>query len=217
MAVRSEGEFELVLGNRQLFSVLGIVVILLGIFFAMGFFAGKSVGQAAANSGLPARHAGEQNPLVAETPQTTSPATAPAVPAQTAATPAAAPAEDTAEKDTSSKKTSEKSTANTKKEAAAAAAKEATLAEKPVVQRGSDQVVMPASGSYLQVASTRLSEAQSLAALLRKHGFHAVLAESPKAELVRVLVGPFSSPEATTEARAKLKSLDISKPYPVKY
>jgi cell division septation protein DedD len=76
---------------------------------------------------------------------------------------------------------------------------------------------VPAAGSYLQVASTRLSEAQSLAALLRRHGFHAVLAESPKAGLVRVLVGPFSSSEATTEARAKLKNLDIAKPYPAKY
>jgi len=211
MAVRSEGEFELVLGNRQLFSVLGIVVILLGIFFAMGFFAGKSVGQASANATAP-RHAGDQNPLVVESPQGTPPAAAPAPAVAAESEPATVPPADSS---TSTKK-EEKSAAREKKEAAAAKKAEAPPA-KPTASKGVDQVVAPAAGSYLQVASTRLSEAQSLAALLRRHGFHAILAESPKAELVRVLVGPFSSPEATTEARAKLKSLDISKPYPVKY
>jgi cell division protein FtsN len=209
MAVRSEGEFELVLGNRQLFSVLGIVVILLGIFFAMGFFAGKSVGQASANNAAP-RHAGDQNPLVVDSPQSTPPAATPAPPVTAEPEPAAAPPSD------SSTKKEEKPAVPEKKDAAAAKKAEPPAA-KPVASKGGDQVVAPAAGSYLQVASTRLSEAQSLAALLRRHGFHAVLAESPKAELVRVLVGPFSSPEATTEARAKLKSLDIAKPYPVKY
>jgi cell division protein FtsN len=208
MAVRSEGEFELVLGNRQLFSVLGIVVILLGIFFAMGFFAGKSVGQASANNAAP-RHAGDQNPLVVDSPQSTPPAATPASPVAAEPEPSAAPPAD------SSKKKEEKPAVQEKKEAAAKKAEPPSA--KPVASKGADQVVAPAAGSYLQVASTRLSEAQSLAALLRRHGFHAVLAESPKAELVRVLVGPFSSPEATTEARAKLKSLDIAKPYPVKY
>lgn len=42
MPERSEGEFEFTLGNRQLFSVLFIVVVLLGLFFAMGFLAGRS-------------------------------------------------------------------------------------------------------------------------------------------------------------------------------
>ncbi|MDR3719744.1 MAG: SPOR domain-containing protein [Bryobacteraceae bacterium] len=208
MAVRSEGEFELVLGNRQLFSVLGIVVILLGIFFAMGFFAGKSVGQASANNAAP-RHTGDQNPLVVDSPQAAPPAATPAPPVTAEPEPAAAPPID------SSTKKEEKPAVSEKKEAAAKKAE--SSAAKPVASKGADQVVAPAAGSYLQVASTRLSEAQSLAALLRRHGFHAVLAESPKAELVRVLVGPFSSPEATTEARAKLKNLDIAKPYPVKY
>jgi cell division septation protein DedD len=206
MAIGSEGEFELVLGNRQLFSVLGIVVILLGIFFAMGFFAGKSVGQASANS---ASRPIEQPPLVVDSPQN-APATAP-----TAAPPATAEPVNTSDKDVTSK-AEEKPSSHETKEAASPKKQEPPPA-KPAPSKGSDQVVKPAPGSYLQVASTRLSEAQSLSALLKKHQFHVVLAESPKAELVRVLVGPFSSAEATTEARAKLKSLDIAKPYPVKY
>jgi len=210
MAVRSEGEFELVLGNRQLFSVLGIVVILLGIFFAMGFFAGKSVGQASANAAATPGHPADQNPLVVDSPQSAPPAAAPASAVPAESEPAAAPPSD------STSKKAGRLAAHEKKEPVPVK-KADSPAAKPAATKGSDQVVTPAAGSYLQVASTRLSEAQSLAALLRRHHFHVVLAESPKADLVRVLVGPFSSPETTTEARAKLKGLDIAKPYPVKY
>lgn len=209
MAVHSEGEFELVLGNRQLFSVLGIVVILLGIFFAMGFFAGKSVGQAAAGS-AGARHAAEQNPLVVDSPQSTPPAATPAATVPAEPEPAA-----TTATESSAREAEQSATVEKKKESAAA--KKAELPPKPVASKSSDQIVEPADGSYLQVASTRLSEAQSLAALLRKHQFHVVLAKSSKPELVRVLVGPFSSPEATTEARAKLKNLDIANVIPRKF
>lgn len=38
----SQREFELVLGNRQLFSLLFIVFVLLGVFFAMGYMMGRS-------------------------------------------------------------------------------------------------------------------------------------------------------------------------------
>jgi type IV secretory pathway VirB10-like protein len=210
MAIRSEGEFELVLGNRQLFSVLGIVVILLGIFFAMGFFAGRSVGQASANSTATSQRPIDQAPPVADSPHDATPASPPAAPDPAASEPIPAPEKDVA------RKAEEKPAAHGKKEPAALKKEEPPTA-KPASSKSSEQVVKPAAGSYLQVASTRLSEAQSLAALLRKHQFHVVLAESPKAELIRVLVGPLSTPEATMEARAKLKSLDIAKPYPVKY
>ncbi len=39
---KDDGEFELVLGNRQLVSVFLIVVILLGVFFSMGYIVGRS-------------------------------------------------------------------------------------------------------------------------------------------------------------------------------
>ena len=44
MAGRDDGEFELILGNKQLLSVLFIVIVLLGVFFAMGFLAGRTTG-----------------------------------------------------------------------------------------------------------------------------------------------------------------------------
>ena len=42
MPKNDEGEFELVLGNRQLLSVFAIVVILLGVFFSMGYVVGRN-------------------------------------------------------------------------------------------------------------------------------------------------------------------------------
>ena len=42
MPQNEEGEFELVLGNKELLSVLFIVVVLLGVFFAMGYVLGKN-------------------------------------------------------------------------------------------------------------------------------------------------------------------------------
>lgn len=45
MPRNEEGEFELVLGNRQLLSVFFIVVILLGVFFAIGYIVGTSAGR----------------------------------------------------------------------------------------------------------------------------------------------------------------------------
>src|ERR1700744_1611647 len=44
MAKNEDGEFELILGNRQLLSVFFIVVILLGVFFTMGYIVGHNSG-----------------------------------------------------------------------------------------------------------------------------------------------------------------------------
>src|SRR5882724_11870983 len=44
MAKNEVGEFELVLGNKQLLSVVFIVVILLGVFFTMGYIVGRNSG-----------------------------------------------------------------------------------------------------------------------------------------------------------------------------
>ena len=42
MPKNEDGEFELILGNRQLLSVFFIVVVLLGVFFTMGYIVGRT-------------------------------------------------------------------------------------------------------------------------------------------------------------------------------
>ena len=42
MAHNDEGEFELVIGNRQLLLVFGVLLVLLGVLFTMGYLIGKN-------------------------------------------------------------------------------------------------------------------------------------------------------------------------------
>lgn len=42
MPRNEEGEFELMLGNKEMLSVLFIVIVLLGVFFAMGYVVGRN-------------------------------------------------------------------------------------------------------------------------------------------------------------------------------
>jgi cell division septation protein DedD len=80
-------EFEMVLGNKQLFSLLFIVFVLLGVFFAMGYVMGRNSGplETAGRASEPARSESEppavQRPSPTEesqvsTPVATKPATA---------------------------------------------------------------------------------------------------------------------------------------------
>ena len=42
MPKTEEGDFELLIGNKQLLTVFFVVVILLGVFFTMGYIVGKN-------------------------------------------------------------------------------------------------------------------------------------------------------------------------------
>src|SRR5579875_3583368 len=76
MAKNEDGEFELVLGNRQLLSVFFIVVVLLGVFFTMGYIVGRN--------SEPAPPRREAKPMVVDT---AAPAPAPSSPAEAASAP----------------------------------------------------------------------------------------------------------------------------------
>src|SRR5438094_5853337 len=47
---KTDGEYELVLGNRQLLSAFFIIVILFGVFFTMGYVVGRNSAPASAAS-----------------------------------------------------------------------------------------------------------------------------------------------------------------------
>src|SRR5689334_16466297 len=65
MPKNEDGEFELILGNRQLMSVFFIVVILLGVCFALGYKVGQNASPVAVSDSVSRR--AESKPLV-ETP-----------------------------------------------------------------------------------------------------------------------------------------------------
>ena len=180
MPKNEEGEFELILGNRQLLSVFFIVVVLLGVFFTMGYIVGRNSGPAAnvdiASAGKP-----EVKPLVVESP-------APKTEPPTASPPAA-----------SKEPVEEPAAAKTKP---AEAAKHAA----PKPEKAARAEPAEPSGTYLQLAATSKHEAELLVDVLRKKSFHALTAEVPeKAGTFRVLVGPLGDGEVN-KTRADLQS-----------
>jgi cell division septation protein DedD len=179
MAKNEDGEFELILGNRQLLSVFFIVVILLGVFFTMGYIVGRNSGPVTgpdvASTAKP-----EPKPMVVN-----SPAREPA--------PAVAPPTD----DSAKEKPVEKPVTDVvqPEPAKPEPRKVERVKEKPVeTPRPAPYASgdLPAVGqTYLQLAATTEHEAKLEVDVLRKKGFKAIVAEIPeKRGMFRVLVGP---------------------------
>ncbi|MDP8991171.1 MAG: SPOR domain-containing protein [Acidobacteriota bacterium] len=179
MPKNEDGEFELILGNRQLLSVFFIVVILLGVFFTMGYIVGRNSGTLTAE--VPATPAPDGKPQAVEPPaKIVEPAPAPPAPTETAPQ---QPAKDP------------------EPEPAPAPTKPARVKAEPV--RGASH---PAAGqTYLQLAATSKHEADIMVDVLRKKSFKAMAAEiDEKPGTYRVLVGPITETTAN-KVRADLQ------------
>jgi hypothetical protein len=166
-----DGEFELILGNRQLMSVFFIVVILLGVFFAMGYIVGRNASPVGAPE-VASRHTDTQ-PSATDRPSSTR---------------ETAPPEAAKEPDSQPKETAAQQGPATKPappEPAPAPAKTSSRAA------ASDE---PESGRiYLQLSAIDHDKAEIMVELLRKKNFSAIAAEIPeKPGVFRVLVGPIS-------------------------
>lgn len=73
MSKNQEGEYELVLGNHQLLGVFFIVVVLIAVFFAMGYLMGqRNTAPVVSADAAPRRT--ESKPLVVDSPAPPSPA-----------------------------------------------------------------------------------------------------------------------------------------------
>ena len=198
MAKTEDGEFELILGNRQLLSVFFIVVVLLGVFFTMGYIVGRNSApfvEADAAARKAENKSPENKPIIVESPTRESaapPAQASAAPAETA--PQAPPS------------TEKKQAPESAPALPAESAKEAQPAP-PKSAPEPSAVEPPASGqTYLQLAATTQREAEIMVDVLRKKGFKARTAEVPeKAGTYRVLVGPIEE-GATNKTRADLQA-----------
>jgi hypothetical protein len=166
-----DGEFELILGNRQLMSVFFIVVILLGVFFAMGYIVGRNSSPVTGPDIATRRP--ESKPLVEtptppretpepEAPKATAPQQGPAVPA----------------------------------EKLPEVVVERAPAKQPSRAAASDQ---PETGkTYLQLSAIDHDKAEIMVELLRKKSFPALAAEIPeKPGVFRVLVGPLTDVNKT--------------------
>jgi hypothetical protein len=199
MPRNDEGEFELVLGNRQLLSGFFIVVILFGVFFTMGYIVGRHSSPVPLNT-LTAASTSDSAPS-----QTVSPAAPP--PGQAEVRPA------------EGEKTEAPAEPVTATRPATAPAEAPHAAEpKPVVETRPDTgggISEPAPGSYLQVAAPRRTAAGGVVESLKNKGITAVLAPGPNEDTVRVLVGPLDT-AALGKMRADLESAGF-KPFAKRY
>ncbi len=191
---RDEGEFELILDNKQIGAVFVIVLLLIGLFFSIGFIAGRrsAAGDATAAVKQPAQAPMTVEPSRREREPETQSQAAQAPPKE-----APAPEPQAADQRPAPKR-----------ESAVATPVPATL-----------YVEQPPAGAYLQAAATRRADAEAmLSYIMGKTGLKGYVAPSPKSpELCRVLIGPLSSNEQIAEARAKLGALGVTNAYPVKY
>lgn len=213
MARTDEGEFELVLGNLQLISVFLIVVILLGVFFSMGYIVGRNSAPPAVAD---ARTSQTGKPIVVE--PATRAGKEPDQPASSAAQPT--PTEPAAQPIAPENKPASNPPAVAKKEAVKPEPSPAPPEKKPEVTsaRGAVTAVdRPPVGRYWQVVSTSRPEAEIIAGAIAKKGLKAIVAPAPKEGFYRVLVGPLADASETAKTRSELESAGFKNPILQKY
>jgi cell division protein FtsN len=207
---KAEGEYELVLGNRQLLSAFFIIVILFGVFFTMGYVVGRNSAPAAAASPMPVPVATSQRPDAASSPPVQS---APPPAAAPTETPTTAPVQET-------KPAKQPDTVETKPVAPPAGRQAPRKIEtqvevstlpprasaRPASASGAVAVNPGPGNMYLQVAAAAQPQAGVVVDTLKQKGFPALLAQGPNATLFRVMVGPFADASTLGKAKADLEN-----------
>lgn len=180
MRNNESGEFELVVGNRQLLSGFFIVVLLFAVAFAMGYVVGQNSPRSVRAQAETASAAPVSLTPSDSRPQPAAPATPP--PAAPAAEPPAADAGAPAAESTPP---------------APQAATPPPAAETPASEA-------PA-GSYWQVMAVPQADAEVVVQALKDKGFPTSLSPGPN-NLVRVLVGPYKDTQSMGKAKTELEN-----------
>ena len=217
MPRNDDGEYELVLGNRQLLSGFFFVVVLFGIFFTMGYFVGRhsSAGTVKAEqppirTTEPPAQVASSAPVDAPTPEPGKASVLTAEPAKSEP-PVATPVTKPVETRPVETKPAEKKPVETAK------AKPEPVKPVPAPpSKPAGGVTTPGAGEiYLQVSAPAPAAAGSVVETLKRKGIQSVLAPGPDSSTVRVLVGPLV-PADIPNARTQLESAGF-KPFVRKY
>lgn len=184
---QTEGEKELVLGNKQLISLFFVVVALCGVFFALGYMMGRPSGKLAA------------------IPDTASATTTPPVTSSDAKAQEPEPPRETAQAETQPASGEPETQPQSPAPATTTQAAHDVPAAAPASAPGT--TVPEAGATYLQVTALRRTDADSLVKTLREQNFPALVADSSKPDLFRVLVGPYHQTSEVADAKSRLKAL----------
>jgi cell division protein FtsN len=200
LATNEDGEFELLLGNRQLVSLFLIVVILLGVFFSMGYIVGRNSAASSPTADTASRAPDAAKPVVVENPSRpaaprseTASAEGPAPKVEPKPEP---PLPETHPPDvprSSSPKPVERPV-------------EPKL-EKPSPTSARAVFEEPRPGqNFLQVVAAPRADAELVAETLMKKDFKARVAPGPNPTVFRVLVGPLKDAPDMAETRTRLEA-----------
>jgi hypothetical protein len=200
MPKNDEGEFELVLGNRQLLSGFFIVVCLFGLFFTMGYIVGRHSFPAPVNTASGA----SQEPANPATVAPANPRTGPAPGQAEVVVEQHEPAE------------SPEPVTGTRPATAPPVTPQPAQTRRTETPRAvSSDVSEPQPGTYLQVAAPKRTAAGGIVESLKNKSITAVLAPGPNEDTVRVLVGPLDS-SSIGKMKMDLESAGF-KPFSKKY
>ena len=204
MRNKDTGEFELVVGDKQLLSGCFIGVLLLAVVFAMGYVLGRGTPRSATvapeTAAVPANTA-TQPAAQAVTPTTpatdTSPASTPVLNPDVEH-PAEAPAAEPQPQPTTVP--------------AKDAASSAPAPAPPPKAEPAPPPAEPANGTYWQVLAGSQSSAEALAKTLKGQGFH-VITRSGRDNLTLVWVGPYADKPSLSHAKKQLEDAGITNLY----
>jgi cell division protein FtsN len=189
-----DGEREILLGNKQLLGIFFVLAVLFAVFFTAGYMVG--------------RNGVEKKPAATSANATSSPPAAAddsagmgethAVPPEGSTSGAAEPRTVSDSKAAGAYETTSRSagaeSGDTDRESSSSARRKRARETEALTTRTetpSRSPFVPQPGqTYLQVAAVSRPEAETVAGVLSKRGFHAHVAPKPGTKWFRVLVGP---------------------------
>jgi cell division septation protein DedD len=198
------GEFELLVGNRQLLSGFFIVVLLFAVAFSMGYIVGRNSSPSAKSQAETASSSGtaSQTPETRPQPVSQAPAAGGAPPADAAAT--GAPPADTPPQPSTQP---ERGGGSPSGPAAPPAAPPAAASAAPPGPGGTPTEAAP--GSYWQILATASqTSADAMRQTMKDKGFPASLQPGPN-NLIRVLIGPYSDKQSLGRAKTELENAGV--------
>jgi cell division septation protein DedD len=206
MRNKETGEFELVVGDKQLLSGFFIGVLLLAVVFAMGYVLGRGTPKSAS---VAPETAASSNAATATRPEAASAAAQPSpvaadVPA--ASVPVMNP--DVTHPETTPTATTPPAEQPPQPSTVPARDASAPAPKAPPASPPAD----PANASYWQVLAGSQSSADALSQTLKGQGFSVITRPGPN-NLTLVWVGPYGDKAALSRAKKKLEDAGISNLY----
>jgi cell division septation protein DedD len=226
MSSTSENETEILLGNRHLLAIFFVLAVLLGIAFTGGYMVGRN-----GSDKKPAAAANGADPVASTTTGAETLTVPPA--AENNDTPQVSDHSHTAQSaapppqvDVVQVPIKEDRPLGARKDERETEAPAATTIKPTPPKTGdlpsrtkTDHFSVPQSGqTFLQVAAVGRTEANALAEVLSRKGFHAHAVAKPGSnDTYRVLIGPIHDASDLSSTRDSLRNAGFTKIFPQKY